>query len=305
MSNAHPGAATVIGIDFGATFIKAAAVTPEGRVVRRRRIPTVGSKGPDGLLDDLARLVDTLGKNQPIEGVGIGFCGMVDVTRQVVRYTTDTLPGWENVPLAEGLRDRCGLPCVCDNDGNVAALGEFLVGAGVGTKSMVLFTLGTGVGGGVVVDGQLLQGASDTAGHLGHLKVRAGGRRCPCGARGCLEAYASAWAFRRAMHAEPPEVFRLARAGDEQAESVVRKAAWALGRAFADIACTINPEMIVIGGGMARSWAMLKKEAMIAFAQNALRGATQATTVQRTKLGNDAGVIGAALRVLGLPRDVL
>jgi len=289
----------LIGIDFGATSIKGACVTRDGAVTARASVKTVASRGPEGLLDDVAALIGRLGKGRRIDGVGIGLCGMVDTVRQEVRYTTDTLPGWRDVPISKEIFRRTGVVTVCDNDGNAAAWGEYLAGAGKGVSSLVVFTLGTGVGGGIVLDGKRLVGASYTAGHLGHIKVRAGGRKCPCGDRGCLEAYASAFAMRRLYHMEPAQLFNRAKAGDAKALGAVDEAADALGRAFATVACTINPEIIAMTGGIAKGWPALRRRALESFAAHALPDTVEHTRVVRSALGNDAGVIGAAMLCIG------
>lgn len=266
-----------------------------GRVKGSASTPTVAERGPSGLLDDVASLVKQLSKGKRIDGVGMGICGTVDTQRQVVLYTTDTLPGWKNVAISREMEKRTGVPCVCDNDANAAAWGEYLHGTGRGTSSMVMFTLGTGVGGGIVLDGKLVQGASFTAGHLGHIRVRAGGRRCPCGDRGCLEAYASAYAMRRAYGKEPHEIFLLAKKGDPKALRILDEVADALGSAFGTISCTVNPELIVLTGGIAKGWPQLRKRALASFESHSLPGTLKITKVKRSTLGNDAGVIGAAM----------
>ena len=287
----------LVGIDFGATTIKGALVTTDGVVVRRGTMPTEGSKGPPGVIDDIAALIAELATGVTIDGVGIGVCGMVDRHRGIVLYTTDTLPGWRDVPLSNELEHRTGVRCVCDNDGNAAVLGEYLVGQRETISHLVTFTLGTGVGGGIVVNREVVRGAAYLAGHLGHIKVRAGGRMCACGARGCLEAYASAYAIRRTMHQEPVEVFAAAERGDVVAKKAVSEMADALGRAFGSLSCILNPECIVICGGISKGWHLLEAEALASFAKYALPGAAS-TPVVVSALGENTGVVGAAMLCL-------
>lgn len=287
----------LVGIDFGATTIKGALVTTDGVVVRRGTIPTEGSKGPTGVIDDIASLVADLATGVTVDGVGIGVCGMVDWRHGVVLYTTDTLPGWRDVPLSKELEHRTRVRCVCDNDGNAAVLGEYLVGQREAVSHLAMFTLGTGVGGGIVVNREVVRGATYLAGHLGHIKVRAGGRKCACGSRGCLEAYASAYAMRQAMHREPAEVFAAADRGDAMAKRAVSEMADALGRAFGSLSCILNPEYIVICGGISKSWHLLEAQASASFAKHALPGAAS-TPVMVSALGENTGVIGAAMLCL-------
>ncbi len=202
----------VIGVDLGATRIKAGLVDGAGRILARATIATQASRGPGTVLANAAALVNQLRREGKPKALGVGSTGMIDPCLGRVIAATETMPGWAGTELAAQLRRRAGLPCRVDNDGNAAALGEAAFGAGRGQKVFAMLTLGTGVGGGIVIDGRVLHGAGFMAGKLGHLKVKPGGRLCPCGARGCLEAYASASACRRAFPGKDERtVFSLAR----------------------------------------------------------------------------------------------
>jgi glucokinase len=286
-------AGPVVGVDLGATAIKAGLVEPDGRIRARAECPTHGSEGADAVLDRVAALVQALLSGGP-GAVGVGSCGLVDHRGRVVE-TTATMPGWDGTDIPAEVKRRTGLPCVADNDGNAAALAEALVGAGRGYHTVAMLTLGTGVGGGLVVDGRVVHGAGSMAGTFGHLKVAAGGRLCACGARGCLEAYASAWAFRQATGRAPHEVFADARTGDRASRRLVRQAAVALGTALADIGHAVNPDLVVIGGGMAAGWPQLAAAALTRFRQAALKRTFATTQVTLAALGPDAGIVGAAL----------
>ena len=279
-----------LGVDIGATGTKLAVIDARGGILRRARIATRAERGPAAVLDRIAAWAT----RATIDRAGAGFAGMVDARGGVVVETTDTMPRFEGLRLERELRDRLGVPVRCDNDGNCAALGEARLGAGRGARSVAMLTLGTGVGGGIVLDGEILRGAGDMAGKLGHIKVRHGGRRCACGARGCLEAYLSAWAFARIDGREPREVFRAARTGEARAARIVRDAADALGTALADIANVINPDVIVIGGGMAPAMKLLGPHALARFAALALPRAHATTRVVRARLGAWSGAVGAA-----------
>ena len=278
----------VAGIDVGATRVKLGVVGRRGRLVARGTIETQGGAE---LYD---RIAAWLAQRPRVRAVGLGFCGMVDADRGVVMSTTDTLPGFSGVPVAAELRRRIGVRVRMDNDANCAALGEARWGAGAGMRSMVMLTLGTGVGGGIVLDGALVRGAGHMAAKLGHLKVRPSGRRCPCGDRGCLEAYASAWAFRRAYGADAREMLAQAQRGEPRAQKLADDAAVALGTAFADIAHTMNPERIVVGGGIAAGFHLMRPRALAVYRARALPGAFATTRVVKAKLGAWSGVIGAA-----------
>jgi glucokinase len=205
------------------------------------------------------------------------------------------MPGLEGTDLPREIRRRTGCRTFADNDGNAAALGEARHGAGRGVRSVAMLTLGTGVGGGYVLDGAVVRGGGEMAATFGHLKVRRGGRRCACGARGCLEAYASAWAFRNsALRMDGKELFGAARRGEDRAGRLLDEAADALGTAFAEIAHALNPDVIVVGGGIARGWPRLRPRAIARFREDALPRAFASTRVVRAALGTDAGIVGAA-----------
>jgi len=214
--------------------------------------------------------------------------------RGLVVEATDTSPGWAGTDLPVELAARLALPCAADNDGNAAALGEVWFGAGRDVPWLAMLTLGTGVGGGLVRGGRIVHGAGSMAGTFGHLKVAAGGRRCACGVRGCLEAYASAWAFRRYEGGEPREVFAAASDGDRGAQVAVRRAGEALGSALSDIAHVLNPDLVLVGGGIADGWEALEAHVRRRFAAATL-GPAQSTKLAPAGLGADAGIIGGAL----------
>lgn len=282
----------VLGIDIGATTVKLGVVDARGRITVRGRLSTRAERGPEDLLDRIAAWAGRLPRRP--HAAGAGFCGMVDAVRGTVMETTDTMPRWNGLALARELESRLGVPTRCDNDGNCAALGEATFGAGRGTGSMAMLTLGTGVGGGIVWNGAVVRGAGHMAGKLGHIKVHAGGRRCACGAHGCLEAHCSAWAFRRMDGRNPRALFRDAARGERRAQTIVEEAAEALGSALADIANVLNPDVIVIGGGMAASWPQLRRHALSRYAARALPAAAATTRVERTQLGSSAGLLGAS-----------
>ena len=323
----------VIAVDIGATSTKAALIAcrvpgaslcPEhptrdrgdpatNNTSRATRAPSVlaradavtpGRQGKEAVLDCVAGLIAKLtggpigepGDDDPRAPrvIGAGSCGLVDARGRVLE-TTDTMPGWDGTDIPAELARRTGLACVADNDGNAAALGEATWGVGRGAHLFAMLVLGTGVGGGIALGGEILHGAGSMAGTFGHLCVRPGGRTCACGARGCLEAYASAWAFRRYAGADASEVFARAEAGDPAATRHVTDAARALGAGLAHIAHTLNPQVIAIGGGISRSWHLLAETAMETFNATTLGAARSSTKIAPAQLGPDAGLIGAAV----------
>ncbi|MCG8420431.1 MAG: ROK family protein [Proteobacteria bacterium] len=288
----------IAAIDIGATTIKAALVTATGNIESRVEALTPSSAGSDAVLDCVADLVFELSQLHTPVAIGVGSCGLVDARGRVVE-TTATMPGWAGTDIPAAIKHRTGYFCTADNDGNVAALGEALCGAGRGVRSLAMLVLGTGVGGGIVIDGRIFHGAGSMAGTFGHLCVKPGGRTCACGARGCLEAYASAWAMRRYAGRDAHEVFAQVQTGDSAFAEHIAEAADALGLALASIAHALNPAMIVIGGGVARGWSLLAGAALARFADSTLPCARSSTRIVPASLGSDAGIIGAAMLAAG------
>ncbi|GGJ05780.1 glucokinase [Alicyclobacillus cellulosilyticus] len=300
------------GVDIGGTQTKTALVSEQGEILDKRSFATAAERG----LDDFSRrvraeldlAVRAAGVDPAdVQAVGVGVPGFLDVEQGVLVEAVNL--GWVNLPLVRVLADATGRPVAMENDANVAALGEAWIGAGRGAKSVLCATVGTGVGGGIVIGGRLYRGVNGMAGEIGHLTVRReGGHRCNCGKLGCLETEASASAIireARRLQAEgklpqdgpidgAEDVFALWRAGHAAAAGVVREAARWLGYGLALCAITLNPDAIVIGGGVSKAgeaWLALVREA---FVEYALPLVVEAARFQLAELGNDAGVIGAA-----------
>ena len=291
----------IIALDIGATSIKGAAFDRRGAFTARGSRHTEGKAGPGRVLDNAAALVESLSKGLSPLALGISSCGMIDPRTSTVIDSTSMMPGWPDTNIAAEMKKRTGLDCAARNDGDCAALGEAVFGAGRGTKVFAMFTLGTGVGGGITVSGKLFDGENCAAGRLGHIKPFPGGRKCACGARGCLEAYASAYACRAALGMEPLEAFRLAAAGNARAKEFVEKAACALGLVFADLANIINPGVIAVGGGMAGGWHSLRPGIMKAFNRCALAQSRADIKIVQAITGNNAGLLGAFTLIHRLP----
>ncbi|MCB9850461.1 MAG: ROK family protein, partial [Phycisphaerales bacterium] len=190
------GEKLAVGVDLGGTNIVGALVTGDGKIARQTRRKTHASRGSGPVIEDMAEIVEELVSSEAMSrddviGLGVGAPGPLS-HRDGIIFKSANLPGWTNVRLRRGLLERTGLPAILDNDANIAAFGEFWVGAGKGVREMVALTLGTGIGAGVIIDGEVLRGHFENAAELGHWIVQAGGRKCPCGQRGCLERYASA-----------------------------------------------------------------------------------------------------------------
>ena len=303
--------ALYIGIDLGGTNLRAGLVDEEGHIIGPvERAGTRAAEGPEAVMARMVELARRLLERPEAAGrvraVGVGAPGPLDSRRGLIIYTPN-LPGFEDYPVAGRVAEATGLPTFLENDANCACYGEFWVGAGRGVSDMVILTLGTGVGGGMVLDGRLRRGPHDTAGHLGHIVVRPGGRPCGCGGRGCLEQYASATAVLRRYRellaeagATPPrdtgtrQVAEAAARGEPAAQRAFREAAEALGWALVTIANTIDPELAVIGGGLAGAGPLLLPPAEEILRRHALYPPRERMRVEKALLGDDAGIIGAA-----------
>ena len=269
--------ACVAGIDLGGTKLRIALVTQRGRVAAAETWATDAHGGPDAVVAQMAAGVRELRQRagivaEDLQAAGAGAPGPLNIQTGVTS-TLPNLPGWEDYPLRERLGAALGCPVALGNDANVAALGEHRFGAGRGVKHMAMVTLGTGVGGGMVVDGRMLEGALGAAGEIGHVVVQVGGAQCPCGRRGCLEAYAGGHGLERAaaalLAADPrgpsSELGRLAaaaggpttrileqaaRAGDALALQVFGEATTHLAAGLVTLVHLFNPELVLFGGGL-------------------------------------------------------
>lgn len=315
-----------IGIDLGGTNIRAAVVDGQGRILQRLEQPTAAARGPGPVIEDLADLVRRLspspskgegrgegGRFGEVVGIGLATPGPLDLSGGRIIHAAN-LPGWKDVRIRDTLREKTGLPVTLENDGNAAAYGEYCFGAGLGREDLVMLTLGTGVGSGVILDGRILHGHFDNAAELGHMIVAVDGLTCPCGQRGCLEQYASADAVvRRVLSVDPSrvgkrsdlslrseDVAEAAAAGDALCERVWDEACRYLAVACVTIQHTFNPAKIVLGGGLSNSGGQLLDRVKAHFRKHTWSLHNDAPEIVLAQLGGDAGFIGAAM--LAIPR---
>ncbi len=311
----------VIGVDVGGTNLVVGAVRLDGgRIVGEHSRPTDSRRGPDAVVHDLVTMVATsrraLLDAEPLAevlGVGIGAPGPLDRRNGIVLLTPNL--GWVNMPLRARIADGVGLTAALDNDANCAVLGEAWVGAAQGGRHVIGMTIGTGIGGGIVLDGQLHHGASDCAGEIGHITIDLDGRRCGCGNSGCLEAYASGPAIaRRAVEqiesgaesvlsamvdgdltrVTAATVYAAAQQGDPVADEVVRTTARYLGAGLANLLNIFNPDLVVIVGGVTEAGENLFEPLRREVARRAFKPAVQACEIVPGTLDGLAGVYGAA-----------
>ena len=297
------------GVDVGGTTVKLGLFTVEGELLDKWEIKTYTENEGERILPDVAeaikgKIAEKLLKAEEICGIGVGVPAPVDKNGAIERAAN---VGW----MAEELT---GFPCVIGNDANVAALGEMWKGAGEGEKDLIMVTLGTGVGGGIIIDGHAVVGAHGAGGEIGHITVRDDETEaCGCGRKGCLEQYASATGLVRlakryfekntknsiltGKEITAKEVFDAAKAGDAAALEITEEFGAYLGQALVNLAATVDPAVFVIGGGVSKAGDILLETVRKYFYDHAFYG-NQKTKITLATLGNDAGIYGAAKQVL-------
>lgn len=310
----------IVGVDLGGTTTKLAFVNTNGEIVHKWEIHTDNSDEGLNITSNIAKAIDEklielgVSKNNLL-GIGMGAPGPVNYEKGIIINAVNL--GWkDHFPLKERLETETSLPVMIENDANCAALGEMWNGAGKGTKNLVCVTLGTGVGGGVIANGDIVRGINGAAGEIGHITaIPSGGAPCNCGKTGCLETITSATGIVRIAkeelakdgtngflverHAEngtisAKDVFDAARNNDTLARKVVDEVAFHLGLVLANIANTLNPELIVLGGGVSKAGTILVNPVKEKFTEFAFSPVKESTDIVLATLGNDAGVIGAA-----------
>ncbi|MBF4160571.1 ROK family glucokinase [Nocardioides acrostichi] len=310
-----PADALTVGVDIGGTKILGGVVDADGAILAEHRVesPATDERAIEQAVCDLVR---QLTRDHEVAGVGVGAAGYVDKSRSNVMFAPNI--AWRDVTLRQDLESELGLPVVIENDANVAAWGEFRFGAGHDVDDLLLVTVGTGVGGGLVLDGELYRGAFGVGAEIGHMRVVPGGQLCGCGNYGCFEQYASGSALVReartaarggsllARHvldradgdAEAitgPLITEAARDGDPFAvEQLATLGRW-LGEGIASLTAVLDPAVAVIGGGVSEAGDLLLEPARQAFlGQLTGRGHRPALEIRKARLGNRAGLIGAA-----------
>ena len=308
----------VFGVDVGGTTVKMGLFTVDGEVLDKWEIKTRTEDGGKYVLPDIAESIKKTVEakciaDADIEGVGIGVPGPVKEDGTVLKCVN---LGWGIINVEDELKALVGYPVKAGNDANVAALGEMWQGGGKGHSNLVMVTLGTGVGGGIIQNGKMLFGVNGAGGEIGHICVDdSETETCGCGNKGCLEQYTSATgvvrlASRAMASSDKPsvlrsiqnvtakDVFDAAKNGDELAAEIVDRQACILGRTLAQIACVVDPEIFVIGGGESKAGSILTDSVQKYFQKYAFH-ACRNTKFALAELGNDAGIYGAARSILG------
>ncbi len=307
----------VIGVDLGGTFIKAGAVSKEGKVLYETSLPSKADLNPEAVVRQIAKAVEMIKekfRNNKVLGVGIGSPGMVDLDGGTVKYPPN-LANWTVFRLGDETSKLIGEPVQVENDANAAAVGELKFGAGKGMKNFIMITLGTGVGGGIIADGKVFRGEEGGAGEIGHTTIDYNGPLCNCGNRGCVEAYVGQKHLSRrvaeqlkshpesfinklidgdAQKLEPKIISEAANKGDEFALQIWKEAGIYIGTALSSAINILDIATLIIGGGVAKAGKPLFDSIKETIMARVFTSVKPRVHVLCTKLENSAGVIGAA-----------
>ena len=301
----------VIGFDIGGTNMRAAVVDQAGSISDARSVETPINQGPDAIVDAAAAFVSSVSSRAAIAAIGLAVANIVNIRKN--RLTSSpNIPDLNNFDLAGALSARSGFDVFLENDANAAAIGEHWLGAGKGADHIVCITLGTGVGGGIIVDGEPLYGADGAAGEIGHICLDRDGPPCGCGSNGCLEQFASGTAIVRmtkellskypesVLHSQlnfsPKDAYDAAMDGDRASLEAFSEAGMYLGTAMAALVNLFNPELVVITGGVAAAWDLFIEPAKEELFKRAFQQPAERVKIVRGTLRDDAGVLGAAKR---------
>lgn len=303
-----------VGIDIGGTKIAGALVDPDGVIIRELRVPTPATDSA-AIVDAVAGLINTLSAGEQVIGAGVAAAGFIDAEQANIVYAPNL--SWRNEPFKALVEAKVQVPVLLENDANAAGWAEYRFGVGKGFKHMVMLTIGTGVGGAVIVDSRLLRGGFGVAAELGHVRVVPEGRLCGCGQHGCIEQYASGTALLRAARelaaSGKPEGARLAEiqhetgelTGIQVAQAVIEKdpgalglvadlGSW-LGQCIASLAAVLDPEIVVIGGGVSNLGDVVLEPIRQSFRSHMpARGFHPELEIKEAQFLNDAGLVGAA-----------
>ena len=279
------------GIDLGGTQVRVALARSDGNLIAsiKTKTPQLGS--PQAMVDWAAAEIDKHRGREKVRSIAIGAPGPIDIKRGVL-VNPPNLP-WRNVPLAAMLSRATGAAVHLANDADMAGLGEFHRGAGRGTRNMVYITWSTGVGGGLIIDGELRRGGHGTAGEVGHMIIDPNGPLDSCGQRGCLEAFCGGANLARETGHSAAELFAAAAHGDHEARMVVERAARYMGTALISLTNAIDPEMFVMGGGVTRSWALVEPTMIETLRSSPFIKPARRPRLRRARLGDRAGQVGA------------
>jgi glucokinase len=301
----------VLAADLGGTNLRMAAIDRDGQILYQTRRETPRGESAKQIVSVILDAANECLQNtdEKVSAIAAAVPSIIDFEKGIT-LKLPNIPALNGFHLSEALESELNLPCILENDANAAAIGENWRGASKDCKNSILVTLGTGVGGGIIIDGQILRGVSGTAGEIGHICVEPLGAPCGCGARGCVEQYASATAvvrLARKIIKEFPEselgekanfssleIYEAGTRGDELALEVFRQQGFYLGIMLAGLINVLNPEIIVIGGGAAAGWDLFVPQTIAEIRERAYREPLEIVKIVRADLGDDAGILGVA-----------
>ena len=325
MAESAKNKSPLLATDLGGTKIATALVSPDGEIICQEHIPTLAEEGVDAVISRMLAAADSvIGRadlsRSSFTSIAVAAAGAIDSKKGIVTASPN-LPGWHDIHLKEIVQRAIGLETFVINDASAAALGEHCFGAGKGVNNLIYVTVSTGIGAGIIVDGKLYSGVSGSAGEVGHMSIDVNGPRCNCGNFGCLEMLASGKAVAREAQrliaqgaktriiqlaeGEPQNitakiVAAAAQEGDSLASEIISRAATYLGVGLANLVNIFNPEMIIIGGGVAKTGDMLLDTARKVVAERAFQLPAQRVRIVPSQLGDNAAVIGAVAFGQGL-----
>jgi len=283
----------VIGIDLGGTAIKMGRFNEQGHCLRSLTLPTPQPAYPKTVLAVIVEAIAQLDPDHQSGAIGVGTPGPADAAGRIARIAIN-LEGWRDIPLADWLEAETGKPTIVANDANCAGMGEHWLGAGKPFRNVIMLTLGTGVGGAVILDGKLFVGHDGTAGELGLISLNPEGATCNSGNRGSLEQYVSVRAIRRRSGLEPHELGEKAKAGDGEAIAFWQSYGRDLGVGIASLLYVLAPEAVIIGGGVSASAEFFFPSLQTEIERRVLPISRSGLQICRAELGNQAGIVGAA-----------
>jgi glucokinase len=316
---AHTDDRLTIGVDLGGSSIKFGLVSREGKILKRARIPMQVQAGPKRGLNRIIRVVRGLARGHDVAAIGVGAAGLIDHEQGIIRVPPN-LPGWDGTPVKETIEKALGIRCLVTNDVNACVLGELRFGAGIGKRDIFCLTLGTGVGGALVANGKLVTGANGVAGEIGHTVIFPDGQICRCGNRGCLECYVGSeyivqravtrlrmqgsklksrslirkYSGNRAEAVTPKLISRAAHHGDQLALEVIEEVGYYVGLGITNAVQLLDPELVVIGGGISGFGKPLLESVRHTVDERVMKFPDRRLEIVLSRLGDDAGVLGAS-----------
>lgn len=307
-----------IGVDLGGTKINTVLADHRGKIKARDLRDALAVEGPDAVVERIVEAIKSVASGAKIVGIGIGAAGACDTAKGIVTHSPN-LPGWHDIPLRDSIHRELGVPTFMENDASVAALGEYCFGGCEGIDNMLYVSVGTGIGGGIIIDGGLYSGTSGSAGEFGHMTIDINGMECSCGNIGCWETLASGNAMSRAAverikagertkiidfadgdmaKVDGKSIYDAARKGDTLANELIDQTGYYLGVGLVNLVDIFNPQLILIGGGLSQMGALLLDPARKLVNQRAFQLPAKAVRIETARLGTDSAALGAVALVV-------